>query len=230
MGKGQIVKVIYILLAGVLLSSVILAARKATHRTALLESASVSPIAPDSVPPLERGRTVPDAVLVNQEGRPFRLSTLRGQIVVTAFIYTRCTMPQMCPLTVDKLVAAQKTLQTLGVRNVHFLAVSFDTRDTPESLKAFAARFHPDLASFSFATGRHDEIALLSHTLSTYFQPGKDGVIEHNIAVSIIDGNGTLRYNFFGTDWTVKEMADTVKQVSNTKFTASQAGSLAKLN
>lgn len=201
-----------ILLLGALLSYAILTARWAAGRSASRHSTAAAAI---SAAPLERGKPVPDASLLDQDGNSFRLSDFRGRVLVTAFIYTRCSMPSMCPLAAEKLVAAQRALSLRDAPSVHFLVVSFDARDTPKDLKAFASRFHPNHASFTFATGRPEQVAALSHALGTYFEPGQGGVIAHNIAVSLIDRAGVLRRDFFGTEWTVEELDAAIQKVAN---------------
>ena len=47
---------------------------------------------------LEAGDPVPDFTMTGQDGKPFKLSELRGYVVVLTFIYTRCPLPDFCPL------------------------------------------------------------------------------------------------------------------------------------
>ena len=48
-----------------------------------------------------------DFQLVNQEGQAVRLSDFRGKAVLLSFIFTRCPMPNMCPLVTTKMVFAR---------------------------------------------------------------------------------------------------------------------------
>ena len=36
--------------------------------------------------------------MTTQDGKPLKLSELRGNVVVLTFIYTRCPLPDFCPL------------------------------------------------------------------------------------------------------------------------------------
>ena len=47
---------------------------------------------------LQSGESVPDFQLTDQDGRSFHLKDFRGQAVVLTFIYTRCPLPNFCPL------------------------------------------------------------------------------------------------------------------------------------
>lgn len=46
---------------------------------------------------LRPGEPVPDFAMTTQEGKPLKLSDLRGNVVVLTFIYTRCPLPDYCP-------------------------------------------------------------------------------------------------------------------------------------
>ena len=56
------------------------------------------------------GDAMPDVALVDQDGRPLRLADLRGKAVAVTFIFTRCPMPDFCPLLMKKFAAAQALL------------------------------------------------------------------------------------------------------------------------
>ena len=47
---------------------------------------------------LEIGEPVPDFAMTSQDGKAVKLSDLRGNVVVLTFIYTRCPLPDFCPL------------------------------------------------------------------------------------------------------------------------------------
>ena len=54
--------------------------------------------------------------LVNQEGRPFQLHDLKGDYVFVTFVYSRCPLPTMCPLSLKltrQVLAAWKKDPTL---------------------------------------------------------------------------------------------------------------------
>src|ERR1051326_5880929 len=51
-------------------------------------------------------RPASDFVLIDQEGRPFHLSQLRGKVVLLFFGYTHC--PDACPTTMAKLSRVYK--------------------------------------------------------------------------------------------------------------------------
>jgi protein SCO1/2 len=102
---------------------------------------------------LPRLGEVPDFSLTTQDGKPYAFRDARGKVVVVDFIFTRCT--EVCPRLTAEMRALQKRLVEAGLRDqTRLLSISVDPeRDTPEALRAFAARFGADLSTWDFVTG-----------------------------------------------------------------------------
>ncbi len=56
------------------------------------------PAAHPPVAMLEPGDEVPDVALIDESGATRRLSEWRGRTLAITFIYTRCPLPDFCPL------------------------------------------------------------------------------------------------------------------------------------
>jgi hypothetical protein len=72
---------------------------------------------PGKVPPpppspdlLEPRETVPDPPLVDEAGTPRRLSDWKGRVLAVTFTYTRCPLPNFCPLRDRNLAAVQRAM------------------------------------------------------------------------------------------------------------------------
>lgn len=165
--------------------------------------------------PLRPGEPLPDTWLVDPDGRKFRTSELKGNVVVLSFFYTHCELPSGCPMTTAKLVHASEAVQRHEVQGVRFLMVSFDTeRDRPERLREYASRYEADSTLFQFAAGGAEAIRSLSLALNTFYRPGSPGVFDHNIVVSVVDREGILRRTFSGTEWTVEELISSIERLA----------------
>jgi len=100
---------------------------------------------------LHPGDRVPDTPFVDQRGRPFSFSQLRGQDVVLAFIYTRCQDARMCPLISGKFHELQATM---GTRRVHLVEVTLDPAfDRPAVLARYGKTFGANPATWTLAVG-----------------------------------------------------------------------------
>jgi protein SCO1/2 len=105
----------------------------------------------------------PNVPLVTQDGRTVRFydDLIKGRSVAINFIYTSCD--EVCPLETATLARAYKILGERTGRDIFFYSISVDPkRDTPEVLKAYAAKFG---ASWLFLTGKSEDIRLLGRKL-----------------------------------------------------------------
>lgn len=110
----------------------------------------------------------PNVPLVTQDGREVRFydDLLKGKAVVINVIYTRCT--DLCPLATAKLAQVQRLLGDRVGKDIFFYSISIDPeRDTPEVLKAYAAKFRVG-PGWLFLTGKKDDITLVQKKLGLW--------------------------------------------------------------
>ncbi|MBV8226304.1 MAG: SCO family protein, partial [Verrucomicrobia bacterium] len=90
----------------------------------------------------ETRQNIPDAELIDQDGKSVHLYTdlVKGRVAALSFIFTTCTT--ICPLIGADLGRLQTELgQALG-GNIVLISVSVDpATDTPERMKAWGAQF-----------------------------------------------------------------------------------------
>ena len=87
------------------------------------------------------GDVLPDGALVDQDGRRFQLSGLRGRAYALTFVFTRCPLPDFCPLMMRHFASVEERLVAdVALRErTRLVTVSFDTKhDTPDVLRAAA--------------------------------------------------------------------------------------------
>ena len=83
------------------------------------------------------GAVVPDLPLVDQNGAPFTLRDGAGRVRIVTFIYTRCPLPDFCPLMLKNLEAVRRRANEEGVGSqLALLGVTLDPAfDTPAVLR-----------------------------------------------------------------------------------------------
>lgn len=160
---------------------------------------------------LEPGEAVPDVEVVDQAGNARRLSDWRGQVVAVTFIYTRCPLPNFCPLMDRHFAAVQTALRDEPARRgrAHLVSVSFDPRyDTPAVLAAHASRVGADPAVWSLVTGRQEEVDRFAGAfgISIIRDEGDLTEIVHNLRTAVIDREGRMVEIFNGNEWTPEEL------------------------
>src|SRR5206468_337637 len=76
---------------------------------------------------LQPGDVVPDDPLRDQDGATRRLSDWRNRAVAVTFMYTRCPLPDFCPLIDRKFAAVQRSIVADPALKdtVHLVTMSF---------------------------------------------------------------------------------------------------------
>jgi protein SCO1/2 len=100
----------------------------------------------------------PNTTLVTQDGKPVRFyeDLLKDKQVAINVIYTSCK--DECPLETARLVQLQRLLGERMGKDIFFYSISIDpVHDTPEVLKAYAAKFGVG-PGWLFLTGKPEDI------------------------------------------------------------------------
>ena len=161
------------------------------------------PVMPDQVAP---GTAIPDITLIDDGGKPLKLSGYRGTYVLFTFIYTRCPLPDYCPRMTRYFAAIQKALARHARLKpaVRLLSISFDPDfDTPAQLKAHAKKEGADPAVWRFATAPRKDVDAFGAVLGlSVMREGPDGGnITHNLRTVLMDPTGNLVKIYSGNEW-----------------------------
>jgi protein SCO1/2 len=183
-----------------------------------LERTGSAPIAdPPPAPreaPLETGDPVPDPSFVDQDGNSRRLSDWRGYALGVTFIYTRCPIPDFCPLMDRHFKTAQHAIQNdPGLRwRARLVSVSFDpAHDRPPVLAAHARRAGADPRIWSFVTGDGVEPFAALFGVSVLREPASAQDITHNLRTVVIDTTGRVSTIIRGNEWSAAELTTALR-------------------
>jgi protein SCO1/2 len=158
------------------------------------------------------GETVPDFKLTDQDGRKLALSDFRGQAVVLTFIYTRCPLPNFCPLMSKNFADLEQRLNKEFLGKYHLLSVTMDPDfDTPAVLKEYASRYDASPADWSFATGTAEEIQSVARLAGLYYAR-ENGLISHDLRTALVGPNGRLVHLWKSNVWTPYEVQRMVRE------------------
>jgi protein SCO1 len=173
--------------------------------SALLTAGTASAPAADftPLPQLERvmvtaPKPVADFQLTDDDGKPFQLSSLRGQPALIFFGFAHC--PDVCPAALQKLSLLRKSApKELAQMRVVMISVDGD-RDTPESMRTYLANYAPD---FIGLVGPPADVRKIADGFSASFFKGqvRDSqgtyTIEHTSRVYALDRKGRLRAEMY---------------------------------
>jgi protein SCO1/2 len=166
------------------------------------------------------GDLVPDFKLRNQDGRSIHLGQFRGQDLLVTFIYTRCPLPNYCPLVthnfavIKKRLAANRSLYP----KTHLLCVSFDPEhDTPERLRAYGANYigtdaKSAFADWDFAVPEKSVLLEMAKFFDLGITNEADETITHTLSTTLIGADGKVVRFYPGNDWTPEEILADMKQ------------------
>jgi len=162
--------------------------------------------------PIEPGQQVPDFALVDQHGRPLHLHDFRGKAVVVTFIYTRCPLPNFCPLMSKNFASLQERFRKQLPGKVQLLSISFDPEfDTPETLRRYASLYQQDDKDWTFATGTPAQINTVTSLFGLIREPA-GGFINHDLRTALIGPDGKLVHIWRSNVWTPNEVQRMVQE------------------
>jgi protein SCO1/2 len=143
----------------------------------------------------------PEIELARDNGSSFRLSEMRGDVVLLFFGYASC--PDVCPTTLSELRKVNEELgKDAGQIRVVFVTVDPE-RDTPENIQKYVSIFNP---SFVGLSGSMEELAPVWKDYGVYREVEQVSssatgyLVNHTARVYLIDPDGNLRLSYgFGT-------------------------------
>ena len=154
-----------------------------------------------------------DFRLIDQNGKAFQLSQLRGKVVLFSFGYTHC--PDVCPTTLTDFGKIYRALSENDRKRVQVLFISVDfRRDQPETLKNYIPYFD---TSFLGLTGDTNQINEATKAYGASYEfvhhPGEDPdvyFVNHSAYAYLIgpDGKWKAIYEFDQLRETGKVAAD----------------------
>jgi len=106
--------------------------------------------------------------------------------VLLTFIYTRCPLPNFCPLMSKNFSELEHRLGAKFTNRFKLLSVSIDPEfDTPEVLKAYASRYEAWPGDWTFACGNADQIKFVADLMGLYYAR-ENGLISHDVRTALI--------------------------------------------
>ena len=165
---------------------------------------------------LEPGQEAPDSALIDQQNTRRSFAEWKGQPTLLTFIYTRCPMPNFCPLMDRNFATIQRTGSadpTLAGR-FKLVSVSFDPDfDTPSVLKAHATKLAADPHVWTFLTADR----LTVERFAAKFGVGvvREGSapdqITHNLRTVLIGADRKIIKIYSGSDWSTTAALDDLR-------------------
>jgi protein SCO1/2 len=167
------------------------------------------PLAPPQALRLpQEGADLPDIRLFNQDGRTIDLHQYHGKVLVLTFIYTRCPLPDYCPLMSKNFAKIRDAVRADAslAASTHLLSISLDPDyDTPPVLHAYglecAGKSTPDpFKDWEFVCGTAEQIRKLAEFFGLSYW-NDHGQIVHALVTAVIGPDGKVRKIYPGNQW-----------------------------
>jgi len=162
------------------------------------------------------GDEVPDFALVIQNGKRVNFRQYRGRAVLLTFIYTRCPLPDYCPLMTDHFQDIAKALESDPALSgkTQLLSISVDPEyDTPKVLSEYAATHQADTRHWDFASGSKEEVKRMATFFGMRYWRDGDQVI-HSLRTAIVGPDGKLVKLYRGNEWKPDELATELRKLA----------------
>jgi len=156
---------------------------------------------------LSVGDAVPDAAFLDQSDKRRSFSEWKGSPTLVTFIYTRCPLPDFCPLMSQNFATLQRAIaEDRRLRGqVKLVSISFDPgHDTPAVLAAHAGKLKADPAVWTFLTGDQATVEKFAARFGVGLvrPPETPAEYTHNLRTTLVGADGRVVRIYSGNEWT----------------------------
>lgn len=130
-----------------------------------------------------------DVMLEPHVGEQARFATLQGSPVIVSMFYGSC--PHVCPMIISTIQQVEKQLPGKIRGELRVVMISIDPeRDTPEALRAVAAKHSVDDARWMLARTEPEDTRALAAVLGIKYKALPDGQFNHTSTMILLDAAG----------------------------------------
>lgn len=163
-------------------------------------------------PKLEEGSVVPEVKLVDQDEQIVGLRDEQGRHTLLTFIFTRCPVPDFCPLISGNFAQLHNRLNQADLHDsVRLLSITIDPEfDTPEVLHDYGASFKANFDQWVFATAEPETIDFVASAFRVFRE--RDGArLDHALCTALVAPDGTVVDIWRGNAWKVDTVFERIQ-------------------
>jgi protein SCO1/2 len=129
--------------------------------------------------------------LIDQDARPFNLSSKRGKLVIVGMFYNTCKF--VCPTLIDAMRSTQAGLTVLEKERVELLLITIDPiRDDVAVLKNISVTRHLDTSRWTLGRTDPDSVRKLAAAIGIQYRQLPDGEFNHTTELILLDTEGRI--------------------------------------
>lgn len=152
------------------------------------------------------GDLLPPFALYDQDGNIITPEYFDGSATVMNFIFTRCSVAEMCPASTNKMKKLQELVQKTKINHVRFLSITLDPLyDSPGILKQYAQAYNLNEQNFRFGTAGKGVITDLTRQFGILHKNDKKQTIDHTMRTFLVNARRQIIYQVPGKGWSVDD-------------------------
>jgi protein SCO1 len=152
------------------------------------------------------GDLLPPFALYDQDGNIITPEYFDGSATVLNFIFTRCSVAEMCPASTNKMKRLQELVQKTKIKHVRFLSITLDPLyDSPGILKQYAQAYNLSEENFRFGTAGKGVIGDLTRQFGILRKNDEKQTIDHTMRTFLVNARRQIIYQVPGKGWSVKD-------------------------
>jgi protein SCO1/2 len=152
------------------------------------------------------GDSLPPFALYDQDGHVITTDYFDGSVTVVNFIFTRCSIAEMCPASTLRMKKLQMLASKTKVAHVKFLSITLDPEfDTPGVLKSYALAYDLNEENFRLGTSTKTTIDDLTRQFGIFRKDVNDLPLDHTMRTLIINSKRQIIYQFPGSQWAAED-------------------------
>ncbi len=163
-------------------------------------------------------QNAPDFALTDQAGEKFSSADLKGKVWLVSFVFTTCN--GTCPATTHRMEQIQEALKDKGILKdgkARLLSITLDpARDTPEVLRGYMKAYDADPGSWTFLTGKADDVHKVIADWGMWAKPAANGQLDHPSRIFLVDRKGRVReiyhLGFLKAKWVLEDVELLLKE------------------
>jgi protein SCO1 len=166
------------------------------------------------------GEYLPPFALFDQDGNLLTTDFFYGKSTVLNFIFTRCSVPEMCPAATNRMRRLQNLVFANNLSEVQFLSITLDPEhDVPGVLKTYALAYGIDESNFRFATGPKSVIDDLVRQFGISRKRDDPATLDHTMRTLVVNSRRQVVYQVPGKGWSEDDFLTRLKGgSSNEKY------------
>ncbi len=157
---------------------------------------------------------LPNAQFVTSQNKPLQFYDLKGNYLFVSFVYTRCPIAKMCPLTMTLNKQVWRKVKTaLPKAKMKFLIVTLDPEvDSPGVLKSYAKKWKLNEADFILTTGSAQVLSDFASQFNVIGFTNPDGTVSHNLKSVLISPELSELKQYKENEWKAIDVVEELKK------------------